>query len=353
MANTNSWSGCPIPTTVSPPTSPRSRYSQYPRNATRLAMMLTGAVHMARIPTDLENTAIDSGMRVIPSSSPTITVWTAFGGLWQEVIPEGNKRKGEAPDLPYSDLYHGVDEVPWVHRKVRKALNHAVNREEINETLLGGLGEPMYVPGWHADIRGFNPQWVGSFEEDYGYNPDLARQLLAEVEAEIGHPLDWSNTVKPVFNKKELSNLGDVGEAVANYWREVGVDITLQQSEWNTLLPNFFVVKLGGVAFTNAVDGFRDPNMVNITFYSAGPCCHLYENPAVDVLYEQLIPESDLSKRDDLLRDIGDILYDDYVGIPLFWLPFTVVVNPNVVADYLSTMTRGLRDLEYVVAVKE
>src|SRR5439155_13745951 len=67
---------------------------------------------------------------------------------------------------------------PLSNRKVRQAINYAINREAINSTirqnrLLQARGIlPMGMPGYNPDLRG------------YPYNLTRARQLLAEA----GHP---------------------------------------------------------------------------------------------------------------------------------------------------------------------
>ena len=322
--------------------------------ATRMAMLLTREIHMAQLPPDLERTAVQSGMRVIFAETAVNNLYVTFGGLFREEIPEGSTRKGTSPDLPYSDVFHPATELPWVNKKVRQALSMAINREEILATVLGGNGELMMVSKYHPSLRGWNPEWETRFPEMYGYNPERARELLAEAEAEIGAPLDWSCCVMPIFSKAELAALPDVTEAINNYWRAVGVDIPIQQIEWGAFIGNFFVSTIGGVAIVNADNRYEDPVILLINYYSKNRiCCHLYENPEVDAIFEALGPTQDFDIRDDLLRQAGDIIFDDFGAVPLYWIASTATVDPRVVEEYPSTMTAGLRDLEYVEAVIE
>ena len=320
--------------------------------STRLAQLLAGEVHMTQLPPDLENTAVDGGKKIIFSSTPYLNLSLYLGGLFLPTAPAG-PRIGDSPDLPYSDVYHDVLELPWAHKKVRQALNMAINRQEIKDTLLGGNGELMMLFNFHPTLRGWNPEWETRFEAEYGYNPDKARQLLKEVEEEIGQSLDWSKVRNAVFSKPELPQLGDVAEAIGNYWKAVGADIKIDQWEWDSFIAHFYAVTHGGIAITNVVQRFDDPLGLQIFYYSGGPCCHLYENAEVDKIYEELVPVTDLARRDELVRQAGNIIFDDFGGVPLFWLFGTVAVDPRVVDDYQTTMVWGLRDLEYVKAVKE
>ena len=115
--------------------------------ATKLAMLLAEEVHMVQLPPDLEKTAVDQGYRVISSEIPMINHYTFFGGNFH---PEPNAgRKGTQPDLPYSDMYYDSTKVPWVDVRIREALNRAVDRDELQATILGGKGERMMVNPYH------------------------------------------------------------------------------------------------------------------------------------------------------------------------------------------------------------
>lgn len=118
-------------------------------HATRLAMLLSGEAHIAALPPDLEATALDNGMETITARTPTVPLYAMMGGNFYEE-PSGT-RQGNSPDLPYSDVCHPVERVPWVNKKVREALNRAIDRDEIQRTLLAGRGDPM--PGLSTTSR--------------------------------------------------------------------------------------------------------------------------------------------------------------------------------------------------------
>ena len=322
-------------------------------DATKLAAILTGEIHITPLPADLEVTAEAGGMRVITGNDPATVVYGYFGGLFQDPPPEGNVRKLEFPDLPYTDVPHPVTDVPWVHIKVREAMNRAIDRDAINDALLGGRGELNTIPFFHPSIRGYNTDWDANFERDYGYDPDRARELLAEVEAEIGQDLDWSQVFSPLTPKEELPRLADIGEAMVNFWREIGADIRVEQVDYfQEVLARVFGMNLGGIVWANATEKFLEPNNVFLFYYAKnGICCHFYENAELDLLFEQLGPVVDLNQRHQILADVGDILYDEYAMIPLFWVFRTFTTYPDVVAEYSTSGFGGVGDLETVKAV--
>ena len=323
-------------------------------HATRMAMLLSGEAHIAALPPDLESTAVENGMEVISARTPTVPLYAMMGGNFHEEL--SGTRLGNSPDLPYSDVYHPFEEVPWVNKKVREALNRAIDRDEIQRTLLAGKGEPMPVPFFHESLRGWNPEWLDRYEEKYGYDPERARELLAEVEAETGQPLDWSKVIYLLTIRPELPQLADIGEAIVNYWRAIGVDVALEEREFAWFREHILKGEVGGVAWTDATIKFEDPDQLRIVYYSGrtlqGLCCHFFEHEGIDEAYEKLVPETDFDKRDEYLREGGNVAFEEYAMLPLFWLSADFVVNPEVVADYPTSGLFGMRDLEYVVAAK-
>ena len=63
---------------------------------------------------------------------------------------------------------------PLMDVRVRKALNHAVNRDEINKAFFAGKGEIMYHTQLHPSRPGWNPDWQRNFQEEYGLDAALA-----------------------------------------------------------------------------------------------------------------------------------------------------------------------------------
>ncbi len=326
-----------------------------PEHSTRLAMLLAREADIAMLPRDLEPTAISAGMEVIEGAIPSVPVYTMFGGNYHDdgVIREGSKRGGIREELPYSDIFHPVTKVPWVSKKVRQALNMAVNRDEIRETLFHGQGESMAVTFYHSSLPGWNQEWLENFDENYGYEPDRARELLGEVEEEIGQPLDWSNTIYLLTIRPELPELADLGEAIVNYWQAIGADVKLEVSELSEWRTHYLSGTMGGVAWTDATVRFLDPRILEIIYYSKNNiCCHFFERDYIDETFEKLRPETDLAKRDQYLRDAGNYIYDEYGTVPLFWFSATFTVNPEVVAAYPTPGNLPPRDFENIVAAR-
>jgi peptide/nickel transport system substrate-binding protein len=97
--------------------------------------------------------------------------------------------------------------------RVRRALNYAIDKEAIVDELFQGYAnvdpcQPM-DPTWF----GFNPSL-----EPYPYDPDRAKQLIEQAGAN-GAPLELVGTAGRWLKDREVI------EAVANFWRDAGLDV--------------------------------------------------------------------------------------------------------------------------------
>lgn len=107
-------------------------------------------------------------------------------------------------------------ESPFANIKVRQAVSHAIDVKAIVESLLHGYG--TLTTQWGAPGSwSYNPDVKG-----YPYNPDNARQLLAEA----GYP----NGFKTKLTTLSLTEEVKVMTAVQGYLAKVGIDAQLEQA---------------------------------------------------------------------------------------------------------------------------
>ena len=114
--------------------------------------------------------------------------------------------------------------VPWTNKKVRQAMNMAVNRQELLETMFAGKATPVYVSGWLPISEGWNPEWVTRFDQLYGYNPAKAKELLKEA----GYARGTVKVKIVAFTNPGESEGPQVAEALGVYFQEVGIDATIE-----------------------------------------------------------------------------------------------------------------------------
>ena len=321
------------------------RITTAPEDLTRLAMLLTGEANMVDIPKVLHQQAIDEGMEVLESPLPTV-------GL--TILPLGQYYVSEANWNPDTEPWAAPGETGNL---VRKALNHAINREQIINELFKGRGEPMYNTIFHDTLEGWNPRWAEEFDEKYAYDPERARQLLDEA----GFPGDnGQNRFSMEVWQSSLPGLPEtieVAQTVAQSFQDIGID-----------------AKLVEVEFARAIDAFRDrhdahfilpvrqtlrPINANTRIYyytgdtnpdsgiPAGGVLYM-EDPIHDETYHKLLAETDSAERHRLIQTMGDSIYDTYRTIPIVNIRSTLVVNPDEVGEYVfGSLTGVFGHLEY------
>ena len=100
-------------------------------NSTRLAMLLAGEAQAASLPTDLQNRAEAQGMENVRASFPNSSLIGIFGGMYS--LAHLTPGKG-CKDPPCGDF---DPTLPWNDIKVRQAFNHAINRKELIDNIIG------------------------------------------------------------------------------------------------------------------------------------------------------------------------------------------------------------------------
>jgi peptide/nickel transport system substrate-binding protein len=156
------------------------------------------------------------------------------------------------------------------------------------------------VTFWHATPPGWNPQWLAQYEQHYAYDPQRAKTLLAEAGYPNGFKATYILTPRP-----ELPELMQVGEVIANYWREIGVDVKLEEREFVWWRERLLKEQLHGLAWTDATVRFEDRDIMRLMYYSKG-VAHFFESAFVDQKYDQFITTADPQEQDQLLREAGN-----------------------------------------------
>lgn len=272
-----------------------------PEPATRVSALFSGSVDLITHPPveQLNNLRQRAGVQVV--EYPTVAVLT---------------------------LVMNTHEPPLDDVRVRQAIHHAVNRQEIIDALLDGVGAEIngqLVPG----VPGANPDL-----QPYEYNPQRSRELLAEA----GYPNGFSLTIHAPVGRY-LQDI-QIAEAVAGYLSAVGIAATAQPIDWAILLG-----ALGGNPLLDGIYmiGNGQSTLDAATFYQgyvlSGFRGVYYSRPDVDELGERATAELDADLRADIYRQMEEIVWAD-----AFWLPITQRFELLAMSD---SVTFTPRQLEY------
>jgi len=190
---------------------------------------------------------------------------------------------------------------PFDDIKVRKAINHAFNRELLIEVLYNGEGSIFAGPLFPYEAM-FDASLI-----PYKYDPELAKALLEEA----GYPDGFSLVLDTETDFKEPA------EIVAGMLSEVGIDCTVRLWEWGVLKP--LLLKGERTLLLNTWgSSILDPvGYVDAKFLTDGRGNYSkYSNPEVDSLIAEGSTTVDPDKRKVIYKKMQKIINDEcfYIG---------------------------------------
>jgi peptide/nickel transport system substrate-binding protein len=264
-----------------------------PEPSTLVAELLQGNVDIAPIPSEMVE---------VVESAPNLRVVTA-------------------PDTTrLSFMINQAAHPALADRRVRQAINYAIDVDALLEALTGGHGRriPTLV----------NPPNVKPGLEPYPYDPEKARALLAEAGYPDGFSIDidWSTPAES----------GRAAEAIVPYLEAVGIDVgEVRGLEWGSVyvqrhtegtLAGLHIHGKGGVEMTAETDLWtfhpdRSTNSLN------------WEGPAEDEfvrLYDELKQAVDPEEQQRLGNELQQLVYDEALEVTLWQMPRFMAVSDRI-----------------------
>ena len=210
-----------------------------------------------------------------------------------------------------------VDQKPFNDVRVRRALNMAVNKQEIVKAFYGGNAELFAYP-MHPDYIGYYEpleKMTESARELFVYSPDKAKALLAEA----GYPRGFSFKVQVCACSPDHMELLPL---IAAYLEKVGVKIEIQPMEYGAFLSSMTTRTHTAGYFmqnghTNPTTSIRKSFVTGQRWNPSG-----YSDPEFDKRMDVVYAERDEGKRQLLIK----IMTRDIVEkAPYIWLPVPYV----------------------------
>jgi peptide/nickel transport system substrate-binding protein len=206
-----------------------------------------------------------------------------------------------------------TDQKPFDDVRVRRALNMAVNKEEIVKTFYNGNAELFAYP-MHPAYEGYYEPLSAmpdSVKELFTYNPEKAKKLLAEA----GYPNGFTFKVQVSGSN---SSHTDLLPFVAAYLEQVGVKIEIQPLEYAAFLSAMSTKTHAPGYFMNI--GHSNPLLAIFKNFVGGQLWNpsMWNDPAFDKKMEAANQEPDESKRKVLIRELTREILDK---APHIWMP--------------------------------
>jgi peptide/nickel transport system substrate-binding protein len=270
-----------------------------PEASTRVAALLAGEVDII--------TEVPAGLVGLLEQTPGVQVYSA-------------------PSTRPIWLQMNVNVAPFDDARIRQAMNYAIDKDLLIETLYNGMGQPL------AGVLSPLNNMAHPDLTPYPYDPDQALALLEEagwVDSNEDGMLDRNGQSMTfvIDSPKEMSTLA---EAIAGLLREVGIDASVRVWDYGVILPlllagerQAYVSDWGDSAFdpVGHIEAKWHTYTPGVAYWGRGNFSN-YSNPRVDELIEAGETEADPDARKAMYYEVQEILYEE--------APAVFLLLPNV-----------------------
>jgi peptide/nickel transport system substrate-binding protein len=243
-------------------------------------------------------------------------VYLLSGPLAEEVKRTPGLRLAAAmpPGVVFLDLPEQWDpKSPWHDVRVRQAAGFALDRAGLNQAETLGLSRPTggLIPRVLDFARAYDPP---------AYDPARAKRLLAEAGFPNGFDAGDLTPFPPFFS---------LAEAIGNYLQAVGIRTRMRTMERATFLTSWREHKLRGVIMGLGAPAGNAATRIEV-YATKGGIYASGEVPEIETLFQRQARELDRKKREGMLHQIQQIMYDRAMYVPIYELAFLWGVGPRV-----------------------
>ncbi len=220
----------------------------------------------------------------------------------------------EKADVAGCYYHQQWENVPIAKKEVREALNLAINRQELLDTLYSGQGSivPMYPIGSFSFGAGGDATL-----KPYPYDPKKAKELLASV-GESNMEISITS-----FPRQGYPELPRTVEAVAGYWQSIGVKVKIVPMDFGIYVQKRGNNELPGWSSCLSTPNRAAPAEILTIMNPLFRCNYRYTTMCTaefDALLEKGFSSLDPEVVKKVIGDIHRYLYNNYSSIPLLEL---------------------------------
>ena len=276
-----------------------------PEESTRIAALKAGEVDVINLSRERVTEIEEAGFRVYPRPGQAV-IGFYFHQMWE--------------DVPWSDI------------RVRKAMNIAINRDEMVEFIFAGRGSPgiVYPMPLSGEVYGGWDRW-GPKKDPYPYDPDGARALLEEAGYGDGFSITMHSYPRP-----DAPEGPRMVEAMAGYFEAIGIDVTIQPIDSATSIAERLAFNLSNTMTYLDAPNRPFPGFAGLMFgleHSEGQG-RSAEDPAFDATIEAMQETLDPVEAERRFLAVYDYIYDNYIHLPVANLDVSYAGSDRIHADW-------------------
>lgn len=277
----------------------------------------------------------DNAVRLLELESHSIDV---LDGINPDDVPRIRKNDELSlltqPGLNVGYLAMNSLKPPFDKIEVRQAINHAINKKALVNAFFadGDLGKPAVNP-MPPTVWGYNDKI-----QDYDYNPEKAKQLLAKAGLGKGFKAKlWTMPIARPYMPQPLR----IAEAIQADLKKVGIESEIVSFEWGTYLD-----KLSNGEHDMALAGWigdnGDPDNFlytlldkNNTKKGSAANYAFYRGEKVHDLLVKAQQVYGQDERSELYKKAQELIHEDAPWVPLFHSTQMMATHARVKGFYL------------------
>jgi peptide/nickel transport system substrate-binding protein len=237
--------------------------------------------------------------------------------------------KYRIPSFGFTYLGFNLKNPFFIDSRVRKALDYAIDKQEIIRGVLLGLGKECTGP-FIPDSWAYNPKVL-----PHSYNPGKARELLKESGWQDTNNDGWLDKDSKIFEFTIITNQGNderktAAEIIQKRLKEIGIRVKIKVIEWSAFISEFIDKR----RFDACLLGWslsRDPDNFDIWHSSKtreGEFNFIsYKNPVVDALLETARKTFNQEERAKDYKKIHELIYEDCPYVFLYVPDSLPIIN--------------------------
>jgi peptide/nickel transport system substrate-binding protein len=302
-----------------------------PEPATRLSGLRSGEIDIAQVFGDFLEQAQKAGLRIHETPNAA-QYWVIMTG---QTTPN---REDYCPQCPW--VGDQKDPKSWENaRKVRLALNLAVNKKAIYSGLWKGRGgDTPYSYYYYPFNKGYSTDWKVP-----PHDVERAKKLLAEAGQAGGFEVRVNPYVQLVAQDGP-----DVMEAVALDWEKLGIKVKRVPEAASSFGPKGRLRKTGKTFSVYGSPPYDEPVAGWERVIHGKGAFNLLLDGTFDEEIDAAVREFDAERRVKLTRDLGQKLYDGYHGVMLGMKSITWATTRKVNGWQTLAYTPAETNYEYV-----
>ncbi|HEX2945133.1 MAG TPA: peptide ABC transporter substrate-binding protein [Clostridia bacterium] len=248
-------------------------------------------------------------------------------------------------------ISYNVKKAPLDNPLVRQALTLAVDRNYIVKNIgkTGQVPAGAYVPIGLSDsdkskeFRAVGGDYYDPTEAANEANLAKAKELLAQAGYPDGKGLP---AIEYLYN--EGTGHQQIGEALQNMWKKIGVNVTLSSQEWGTFLNT----RKNGeyqIARNGWLGDYNDPiSFLDMWVTGGGNNDAQWSNPEYDKLISEIKSETDPKGRFEKMHKAEDLIFKDWMLCPIYYYVDLYLQNQSLTGMYTSPL--GFKYFMYATA---